>query len=529
MRKICDRLLHAAGADWWRVTQFEPEAIPHAVLVEERARFAKVISALDEHGIWAPKEPRLCFLLPVLRDCITSPICIHIIRNPLEVAFSLNARNGFGVSAGLSLWEAYNCSALNASETLPRVLVFHEDLMLRPAGTLGGVLERLAERGVAELDLSNLDRLKQFIQPSLYRRRAGEEETFEFLSASQSALWKAFRSGRAFDQENIASNSSATRQQLFDLESAQLSVQRRRDRESELRGALATKNRSIADLQSRTDVLTIERDELQATRSALEATIATHETTIETREATILTHETTIKAQETTIQRHEAAIKAREATIRARDAAIRDLLSSTSWKATAPLRAVFRTFRWCRRALRRAPRHLYRLGTGRVSRATTSIRFASAESSARVEANRSVRPIRISNSVSEIIRESKRRHIEGALRNTQRRPDKKALKITVIAWDLAHNPLGRAYLLADVLRHEYDVELIGAIFPDFGNDIWKPLRDCSRVKIKHVPGTYFPRIFRGPWKRWPNTLRETFFTCPSLGFPSLELADSSQS
>ena len=46
-----------------------------------------------------------------------------------------------------------------------------------------------------------------------------------------------------------------------------------------------------------------------------------------------------------------------------------------------------------------------------------------------------------------------------------------------------------------MLRHEYDVELIGAIFPDFGNDIWKPLRDCSRVKIKHVPGTYFPRYF----------------------------------
>ena len=56
--------------------------------------------------------------------------------------------------------------------------------------------------------------------------------------------------------------------------------------------------------------------------------------------------------------------------------------------------------------------------------------------------------------------------------------------------------MGRAYLLADVLRHEYDVELIGATFPDFGNDIWKPLRGCSRVKIKHVPGTYFPRYFK---------------------------------
>ena len=234
-------------------------------------------------------------------------------------------------------------------------------------------------------------------------------------------------------------------------------------------------------------------------------------------QATCNGHETTIHALRTTIEAHEATIKAREATIRARDAAIRDLLSSTSWKATAPLRAVSQTFRRCRRALRRAPRHLYRLGTGRVSRATSSIRFASAVLPASVEANRSVRPIESSNPVSEIIRESRRRHVEGTLQNTQRRPDKKSLKITVIAWDLAHNPLGRAYLLADVLRHEYDVELIGAIFPDFGNDIWKPLRDCSRVKIKHVPGALFPKTISKPWKQWPNTLRATSFMCPSRG------------
>ena len=47
-----------------------------------------------------------------------------------------------------------------------------------------------------------------------------------------------------------------------------------------------------------------------------------------------------------------------------------------------------------------------------------------------------------------------------------------------------------------MLRHEYDVELVGATFPDFGSDIWKPLRDCSHVKIKHVPGAYFPAYFR---------------------------------
>ena len=137
-------------------------------------------------------------------------------------------------------------------------------------------------------------------------------------------------------------------------------------------------------------------------------------------------HEETIHALRATIKTHEATIEAREATIRARDAAIRDLLSSTSWKATAPLRAVSRTFRWYRRIFRRAPRHLYRQGKERFSRVTSSMRFALAESPTRVQAKRSTRPIEISNSVSEIIRQSRRRHVLGESENIQRKPDRKA-------------------------------------------------------------------------------------------------------
>ena len=97
-RNVCDRLLHSAGADWWKIARFEPEAIPHAILAEERKKFTKIVSSLNEHRSWALKEPRLCLLLPVLRDCVSNPICIHVFRNPLEVARSLQTRNGFGIA-----------------------------------------------------------------------------------------------------------------------------------------------------------------------------------------------------------------------------------------------------------------------------------------------------------------------------------------------------------------------------------------------------------------------------------------------
>ena len=74
--------------------------------------------------------------------------------------------------------------------------------------------------------------------------------------------------------------------------------------------------------------------------------------------------------------------------------------------------------------------------------------------------------------------------------------DKTAIKISVIAWDVGHNALGRAHLLADVLRNQYRVEVIGANFSRYGDRIWEPLRTGSRVPIRSFPGENFPGHFQ---------------------------------
>ena len=93
----------------------------------------------------------------------------------------------------------------------------------------------------------------------------------------------------------------------------------------------------------------------------------------------------------------------------------------------------------------------------------------------------------------------------------------------MIAWDLGHNPLGRAYLLADILRHDYDVELIGAHFPRYGDRLWEPLRNCSRVTIKSFPGGNFPEHF----KRMEDIARQVegdLIYVSKSRLPGLELA-----
>ena len=71
--------------------------------------------AMDAHRPWFLKEPRLCVLFPIWRQVVDLPVCIHIYRNPLEVAHSLQTRNGMPIEAGLALWELYNLRALQSS------------------------------------------------------------------------------------------------------------------------------------------------------------------------------------------------------------------------------------------------------------------------------------------------------------------------------------------------------------------------------------------------------------------------------
>jgi len=61
-------------------------------------------------------------------------------------------------------------------------------------------------------------------------------------------------------------------------------------------------------------------------------------------------------------------------------------------------------------------------------------------------------------------------------------------RIAVLSWDLSHNCLGRAYLLAEVLAPEFDVEVYGMTF---GQGVWRPADD-GRFQYRSVAGAAWP-------------------------------------
>ena len=105
---INDGLLRLLGSKWDR-----PPLLPASwdqpplfdALQTQRSRLESY--ALDHD--WVDKDPRLCITYPAYLHILLCRIPLVVaLREPLAVATSLHARNGFSLNRGLVLWWIYN-------------------------------------------------------------------------------------------------------------------------------------------------------------------------------------------------------------------------------------------------------------------------------------------------------------------------------------------------------------------------------------------------------------------------------------
>lgn len=92
--------------------------------------FDLVKKNFSDRQLWLWKDPRTCLLLPlwkeVLSDLAINLKVVFVVRNPLDVARSLEKRNGFTTDKGLGVW--YNCtiSALQGLEGLDTIFLSYD-------------------------------------------------------------------------------------------------------------------------------------------------------------------------------------------------------------------------------------------------------------------------------------------------------------------------------------------------------------------------------------------------------------------
>jgi glycosyltransferase involved in cell wall biosynthesis len=71
-------------------------------------------------------------------------------------------------------------------------------------------------------------------------------------------------------------------------------------------------------------------------------------------------------------------------------------------------------------------------------------------------------------------------------------------RVNVIAWDLTHNPVGRAMILADLAAANADCEIVGPMFAAHGRELWPPLQGVVHtVGIRGFEADSFASFMEG--------------------------------
>lgn len=134
---------------------------------------------IKENRLSALKDPRLCRLLPLWLPLFeaegVSPQFALVIRNPLEIAESLQTRNQFSTGKSLLLWMQHMADAERYTRHLPRGFVKFEALLAHPQSSVEKLFDSI---GLAQPGFSpeSSQELTAFLDRNLRHHKVTDTE-----------------------------------------------------------------------------------------------------------------------------------------------------------------------------------------------------------------------------------------------------------------------------------------------------------------------------------------------------------------
>lgn len=164
-----DQLLTALGATW-QEPPLPPaawERLPEITPLREQAvELVRASFAAPGKLGWGWKDPRTSLMVPFWRAVLPATRYVICVRNPLDVAASLAARDHMSLRKALALWHWYTDAALRATQPKERIVVFYERFFPDARQALAPVLAFL--RLPAVMPGSDLEAaLRRFADPDL--------------------------------------------------------------------------------------------------------------------------------------------------------------------------------------------------------------------------------------------------------------------------------------------------------------------------------------------------------------------------
>ena len=263
-----DRFLESIGSAWDDVSPIPPTVFSSPQADEFAKELEQILrSEYGESTLFVVKDPRLCRLIPVWLDALESygarPSFIITTRNPLEVAASLRARDGFSATKSCLLWLRHLLDAERDSRGFPRVFVSYENLLRNWVGTTDQIAHALHLFWARSDHATNLQ-IEDFLSSQL---RHHSFDSSELQARSDVAEWVK----QAYEAvSRAASDADEIDTELFDEIRGQV------DRADQAYGPLLAQAR--AEISGRQ----LARDEAEAQLAASVERLSERETELQT-------------------------------------------------------------------------------------------------------------------------------------------------------------------------------------------------------------------------------------------------------
>jgi hypothetical protein len=166
-----DRFLAASGRRWDDILEYPASMFRSDLAAAYEERLTKI--ALKEFGdapLFILKDPRISRLMPLWRPVLdrldAAPHVIISIRNPLEVADSLERREGWDQYRAAMVWLRYMLAAERNTRDLPRCFIRYDGLIKDWRGTIAKI-ENSLHIPFGSSDPVVEERIDAFIKPEL--------------------------------------------------------------------------------------------------------------------------------------------------------------------------------------------------------------------------------------------------------------------------------------------------------------------------------------------------------------------------
>lgn len=172
-----DAILAKHGGSWYEPPIFPPgwESDPSLDELKQRGR-TLLHEAFANAKMWGWKDPRSCITLPFWQQLLPEMRYVICLRNPVDVAQSLEDLHDLPAEKSSTLWLTYVTSALQHSDGRPRLIVFYEDLMDNPQRELRRLAAFLGMPERAE-QVEVKDKVQGFIENGLQHYRTSIADT----------------------------------------------------------------------------------------------------------------------------------------------------------------------------------------------------------------------------------------------------------------------------------------------------------------------------------------------------------------